>query len=180
MKTIIEKLSKQFNVTEITPQRPDLFFVTVPEKEAVSFITCLRDSENFSHLVFITAVDYIESSVFQLTYMLHNYEKKLDMGVRVKIDRNHPVMDSIHHLWAHAATYQRELKEMFGIDFPGSPGVDEPLLLEGWQEIPPMRRDFDTKAYVERTYFPRPGRKSYDPREFMKSRLYPDPEGDAT
>ncbi|WP_416208189.1 NADH-quinone oxidoreductase subunit C [Halomonas sp.] len=34
---------------------------------------------------------------------------------------------------------QRELKEMFGIDFPGSPRVDEPFVLESWDDIPPMR-----------------------------------------
>jgi NADH-quinone oxidoreductase subunit C len=63
---------------------------------------------------------------------------------------------------------------MFGIDFPGSPGVDESFILEGWQEIPPMRKDFDTAAYSEKTFFPREGRKTDDPKEYMKEKLYPD------
>jgi len=86
-------------------------------------------------------------------------------------------MASIHHLWKQAGTYQRELKEMFGIDFPGSPRVDDSFILEGWDNIPPMRRDFDTKKYSEETFFPRPGRESHDPETYMKSKLYP--EGDA-
>ncbi|MBN2781385.1 MAG: NADH-quinone oxidoreductase subunit C, partial [Candidatus Marinimicrobia bacterium] len=80
----------------------------------------------------------------------------------------------IHHLWKQAATYQRELKEMFGIDFPGSPRIDEPFILEGWQDIPPYRRDFDTKKYSEETYFPRPGRTTHDPADYMKQKLYPE------
>ncbi len=130
--------------------------------------------QGFTHLAFITAVDYIEDSQFQITYMLHNYEKHLDLGVRVLIDRDNPVMESIHHLWEHAATYQREWKEMFGIDFPGSPRVDEPMILEGWDGPPPYRRDFDTKKYSDETYFPRPGRVNHDPREYMKKKLYPE------
>jgi NADH-quinone oxidoreductase subunit C len=39
-----------------------------------------------------------------------------------------------------------------------------------------MRREFDTKKYSEETYFPRPGRKTNDPAEHMKKKLYPDEE----
>ncbi|WP_455383230.1 NADH-quinone oxidoreductase subunit C [Salinispira pacifica] len=87
-------------------------------------------------------------------------------------------MDSIHHLWAQAATYQRELKEMYGIHFPGSPRIDEEFALEGWNDVPPMRREFDTREYSEKTFFPRPGRKTHDPVEYMKQNMYPDPDGE--
>ena len=106
--------------------------------------------------------------------MLYNYKDNINLGVRVELDRNNPTMTTMHHLWAQMATYQRELKEMFGIDFPDSPRLDEPFILEGWDNIPPMRRDFDTKKYSEETYFPRPGRKTHDPAEYMKQKLYPD------
>jgi len=85
-------------------------------------------------------------------------------------------MTSAHHLWEQVATYQREIKEMFGINFPGSPRVDESFLLEGWDDVPPMRREFDTKEYSEKTFFPRPGRESNDPATYMKSKLYPNEE----
>ena len=122
----------------------------------------------------ISCADWIEKGEFQLTYILNHPEKKLDVGVRTFIDREEATTESIHHLWEHAPTFQREIKEMYGIDFPGSPRVDEPFLLEGWDNIPPMRRDFDTKKYSEETYFPRPGRGTNDPAEYMKQKLYPD------
>jgi NADH-quinone oxidoreductase subunit C len=106
--------------------------------------------------------------------MLHNYELHADVGIRVSIPRDGAVMDSIHDLWAQAATYQRELREMFGIDFPDSPRLYEPFALEGWDDIPPMRREFDTKRYSEETYFPRPGRQSEDPADYMRRKLYPE------
>jgi len=174
MKNLIERLKKQFKISEVVFQRDNEIFLTVEKMDAVSMITQLRDLEGFTHLVLLTAVDWLEEGYFQLTYLLNNYEKKTDLGVRVKIDRDEAEMTSIHHLWKTAATYQRELKEMFGIDFPGSPRVDESFILEGWDNIPPYRRDFDTKKYSEETYFPRPGRKTHDPAEYMKKKLYPE------
>lgn len=154
-------------------QSSDLAFVTVDPEAARHLILDLRDRFGFTHLVLLTAVDYIEEGRFLLTYLLHNYELHHDIGVQVPIGRDEATMESIHDLWAQAGTYQRELKEMFGIDFPGSPRVDEPFILEGWDEVPPMRREFDTKQYSETTYFPRPGRSTNDPADYMRQKLYP-------
>jgi len=176
MNDLIQRMQSRYPITNVHFQREDLVFCTVTKEQAVALITRLRDRENFRHLVFLTAVDYIERDIFQLTYLLHNYERHSDLGVRVEIDRAAPAMESIHHLWEQAATYQRELREMFGIDFPGSPRIEESFILEGWDSIPPMRKDFDTRKYSEETYFPRPGRKTEDPETYMKQQLYPESE----
>ena len=173
MKEILEKVKRVFPLQNIKKQRENLYFVETEKIHLVSLITNLRDINGFKHLVLLTAVDRIENGVFQLTYLLNNDELKIDLGVRVFLDRENAEMESIHHLWKQAATYQRELKEMFGINFPGSPRIDKNFILEGWEEIPPYRRDFDTKKYSEETYFPRPGRSTNDPSEYMKQKLYP-------
>jgi NADH-quinone oxidoreductase subunit C len=174
MKALIERLQQQFELADIHYQKAELIFLTTKKEQAIALITYLRDYENYTHLVFLTAVDFIETKQFQLTYMLHNYENQTDLGIRVLIVRDQPVMTSFHHLWAQAATYQRELHEMFGIGFPGSPRLAESFILEGWDNIPPMRRDFDTRKYSEETFFPRPGRQTHDPEQYMKSKLYPE------
>ena len=174
MKALIKRLKQKFSISDAVYQREDEVFVSVKKEDAVALITHMKGNEGFTHLVILTAVDWLEDGKFQLTYLLNNNTEKMDVGVRVFLDREQPEMESIHHLWKQAPTYQRELKEMFGIDFPGSPRIDEPFILEGWQEIPPYRRDFDTKAYTEETYFPRPGRKTHDPAEYMKQKLYPE------
>ena len=154
-------------------QRENVLFMKVEQDQAVPFITWLKELGGFGHLVLFTAVDFIEQELFQLTYLLHSYEQHHDIVVLVEIDRRKAEMESIHHLWPHAATYQQELFEMFGITFPGSPRLYEDFALEGWQGPPPMRRDFDTKEYSEKTYFPRPGRVTHDPATYMKEQLYP-------
>jgi NADH-quinone oxidoreductase subunit C len=173
MEQILRDLEGKFPGSRKETRRSDLAFVTVPRSFAVEAITWLRDSEGYSHLALISAVDYIEQNIFQLTYILHNRQNRCDIGLRVELERDEPVMESIHRLWATAQVYQRELKEMFGIDFPGSPRIDEPFILEGWREIPPMRRDFDTKKYSEETFFPREGRGTLDPKRVMEEKSYP-------
>jgi len=155
MEEILNRLEKRFEVKDKKIQRPNLAFITVPKDELIQVLTLLRDLEGFRHLVIISVVDWIE------------------IGVIVEIDRNEAVMDSIHHLWAAARVYQQEIREMYGIDFPGSPRVDEPFILEGWDNIPPMRRDFDTKKYAEETFFPREGRYSLEVEKVLEEKAYP-------
>lgn len=173
MKDLFDKLSLQFNLSEYVQQRPNLAFVTAVRHQLVSFLTSLRDTHHYTHLVFVTAVDWLESKQFQLTYMLHNYTTHNDLGIRVRLDRDNPVMETIHLLWEQGRVYQRELHEMFGINFPGSPGVEEPMILEGWQGPPVMRRDFDTAKYSLETYDHRQ-RDTKEPETYMKEKLYPE------
>ncbi len=174
MQTLYRQLKDRFQLGELTEQRDDLAFITVAQAQLRSLLLHLRDQEGYSHLVLLTAVDWIEDGQFQLTYLLSNREGGRDIGLRVMLSRDSATMESIHDIWPTAATYQRELREMFGIDFPDSPGVDEEFILEGWNDIPPYRRDFDTLKYSEETYGHRPGRESKDPAEYMQEQLYPD------
>jgi NADH-quinone oxidoreductase subunit C len=176
MKNLIARLKKHYKLTEPVYQRKDLSFVTARQDELRSLLVELRDKEGFTHLVLLTAVDWIEDGKFQLSYMLNNREADQTLTLRVMLDRDNAVGDTIHDLWPTAETYQRELREMFGIDFPGSPRVDDEFILEGWTDLPPYRRDFDSLAYSLQTYRERPGRVTHDPREHMKKHLYPDPK----
>lgn len=173
MKQLYDILSLQFTLSDFVQKRDDLAFVTGQKEQLVALLTCLRDCHDYTHLVTLTAVDWIETSRFQLTYLLHNYRTHSDLGIRIMLDRDNPVMSSIHFLWEQARVFQRELREMFGIGFPGSPGVEEPMILEGWQGPPVMRRDFDTMQYSLETYDHRP-RQTREPEQYMKEKLYPE------
>jgi NADH-quinone oxidoreductase subunit C len=173
MRDIYERLKALFPLGELTEQRPDLAFVTLSKEHLRPVLLHLRDREGFTHLVLLTAVDWLEEGQFQLTYLLCNRALKKDIGVRVMIPRENAEMESIHEVWPTAATYQRELREMFGIRFPGSPRLDENFILEGWHDIPPYRRDFDTLKFSTENFNHRPGRETHDPATYMKQQLYP-------
>lgn len=174
MRELHAKLKKLFPLGEFTEQRRNLAFVTVHREHLRSLLLELRDRHGFSHLALLTAVDWLEQNQFQLTYLLCNREKEVDLGLRVMLPREDASMESMHDIWPTTATYQRELREMFGIDFPGSPGVNDDFILEGWNDIPPYRRDFDTLKYSEESYNHRPGRETMDPAQYMKDQLYAD------
>lgn len=170
---LYNKLEAGFGVTGLEVKNQYQAFIKIKKDSAVALITYLKEVESYTHLSFFTAVDQIEKGEFELMYMLHSYKTNHDICVVVNINRDISQMESIHHLWPAVQTYQKELREMFGIDFPGSPGLMENFCLEGWDGIPPMRREFDTKAYCEETFYERPGRKTYDPTKYMKEKLYP-------
>ena len=174
MRALYERLLKTFPLGAFTEQRPDLAFLDVEREALRPLLVELRDRAGFTHLVLLTAVDWIEEDCFQLTYLLCDRPGRRDLGVRVRLPRTAATMDSLHDLWPTAAVYQRELREMFGIAFPGSPDINRDFILEGWTEIPPYRRDFDTLKYAQATFAPRPGRETRDPAEHMRAQLYPD------
>jgi len=177
MRALYDRLKALTPLGELTQQRPNLAFATLPAEFLRPALLHLRDLEGFTHLVLLTAVDWLEQGhencQFQLTYLLNNRAQNQDLGLRVMLPREGASMASIHDLWPTAATYQRELREMFGIDFPASPGVNEEFILEGWNDIPPYRRDFDTLKYANDNYAQRAGRETRDPETHMKQQLYP-------
>ena len=175
---MLDRLIQDFSITDITERRTGLTTCKIEKNNAERLIRELRDREGYTHLSFIACVDYIERGVFSIVYMLHNYTKKDSLGIHVEIDRDNAEMTSIHTLWAQAWTYQRELREMYGINFPGSPRLEEDFCLEGWDAMPPMRRDFDTAKYSTEQFGHREGRVSEVPREHMKTNLYPNRGGD--
>jgi NADH-quinone oxidoreductase subunit C len=121
MNAILERLGREFDITDVVARKPDgLTTLKIDSDSAETLIRELRDREGFTHLNFMTCIDYIEQGIFTLVYMLHNHQHSLTLGIHVDIPRDQPVMTSIHRLWAQAWTYQRELREMYGIDFPAA------------------------------------------------------------
>lgn len=172
MKEMIERIKSKFNAKDIKMQKDTLVFLTIEKKDMEGCILYLKEFEGYGNLTLMTAVDWIEKDQFELVYHLHNNSNRTDVSIKIFIERKDPSMVSINTLWAGAKVYEREIREMFGIDFPNCPRVNEPFALDGWTEIPPMRKDFDTRKYSEETYFPRPGRYTKDNVKQMEDKLY--------
>lgn len=129
------------------------------DKDQVSSILLFAKTQlGFIHLAHMTCIDWIKENQFELVYTIWSPEKKIHLFVMTRIDRENPVMENIDTIWHQANTYEREMREMFGIQFPGLTGEMD-FALEDWDEMPPMRKDFDTHQYAEQTYFQRPGRE---------------------
>jgi NADH-quinone oxidoreductase subunit C len=129
-----------------------------------------KEKLGYIHLVHFSCVDWIEDNQFELMYAIWHPEDKITIMTKVRIDRENPVAPNIDYMWMHAHTFEREIREMYGVQFPGLEAPKE-FILEDWEEMPPMRRDFDTMKYSVETYFSRPGREdAKDVRETIRQR----------
>ena len=105
--------------------------------------------EGWIQLSYLSAVDWLKDNEFEIVYVLMNWQKPLHIQVRTRVDRDNPVMPSILPIFPGAKYYERECHEFFGVKFPGNPDYEKQLILEEWDDMPPMRKDFDPKAYSD-------------------------------
>jgi NADH-quinone oxidoreductase subunit C len=137
--------------TEVIDQYQISFNVN---KEDVHHLLSTLKLDGWKQMSYLSAVDWIEDNEFELVYILMNWEKALHIQVRARIDRDSPVMESILPIYPGCKYYERECHEFFGIKFPGNPDYEKQLILEEWDDIPPLRKDFDPRVYSD-AHFPK-------------------------
>jgi NADH-quinone oxidoreductase subunit C len=131
-------------------QRKGRLVVTVPSAGAAAALIFLK-AHGFEHLAAISCTDWLEQQEFELVYHLWSYEDKIHLMLKTRLARENPQTVTVMPVFRHAQTYEREIHEMYGVRFEGNPRLT-PFLLDHWQGPPPMRRDFDTRQYVEDTF----------------------------
>ena len=166
---IVNKLIETFNLKP-KQKTANQIRVDVDKKLVSSVLLYLKNQQGFIHLNHISCVDWIEENQFELVYIVWNPKTKLTVMVHTRIERENAEMENIDTIWDQANTYEREFREMYGIEFPGLVGRKE-FILEDWTEMPPMRRDFDTQKYAQEVFEIRPGRENaQDVREELMKR----------
>jgi NADH-quinone oxidoreductase subunit C len=148
-----ELVESRFDVlkTEIIDQYQIAFEIN---KDDVHRVLSFLKMEGWIQLSYLSAVDWLKDNQFELVYILMNWEKPVHIQVRARIDREYPEMQSIITIFPGAKYYERECHEFFGVKFPGNPDYHKQLVLEGWDDIPPLRKDFDPRAYSD-AHFPK-------------------------
>jgi len=133
-----------------TVQKKGRLAVTVSKAGAVSALILLK-ARGFEHLSAISCTDWLEEGEFELVYHLWSYTDKIHVMLKTRLPRADSRTVTARAVFPHAQTYEREIHEMYGVDFEGNPRLT-PFLLDHWQGAPPMRRDFDTRQYVQDTF----------------------------
>lgn len=121
-------------------------------------LTYLKNS-GWRQLSLITGVDWIEERQFELVYNLFDWEQGLRMLLSMRIGRDKPQALTITNIYDGAQYYEREIHEFFGIEFIGNEDALKSLFLERWDDLPPLRKDFDSRAYSDKKYV----KRFYDP-----------------
>jgi NADH-quinone oxidoreductase subunit C len=154
-KSLKEKLESTFKDIRITIPEDSRIAVSAESDNILAILRFLKDA-GFNHLALLSAVDWIEDDCFELCFILTSYERDnevtgrqgLHIILKTRIPREKPQFKTTTGIFPNAEPYEREIHELFGINFEGHKRLT-PLLLEREYEIPPFRKDFDTRKYVE-------------------------------
>lgn len=124
----------------------------IVEPEIVHGLLSFLKTNGWIQLSYLSAIDWIDDNKFELVYIVFNWEKPVYIQVRAMIDRDNPVMNTVMPIYPGCKYYEREAHEFFGIKFPGNPDYEKQLILEEWDDMPPLRKDFDPQAYSDRKF----------------------------
>jgi NADH-quinone oxidoreductase subunit C len=131
--------------------------VHVPPDKALDVLSWLKEHRGFDMLVDITAVDYLEyrdaTDRFHVIYLLLNMTTKERLIVKVPVNLPDAALPSVVPLWKGADWMEREVYDMFGIDFTGHPDLRRILMPEEFTAFP-LRKDYPCKGFGERHNFP--------------------------
>jgi NADH-quinone oxidoreductase subunit C len=110
----------------------------------------LKTDLDFLYLVDITGVDYlgIKTPRYEVIYHIHRFGSDFDENVRIRLKVEIPEenlsIDSVTPVWSGANWLEREVYDMFGMDFVGHPDPRRILMPEDYEPFP-LRKDFDVR-----------------------------------
>jgi NADH-quinone oxidoreductase subunit C len=116
------------------------FLVAAPDS-VIPILDFLKLEADFDYLVDITAVDYPNRpDRFDLVYILYSFARNERIRVKSMISEAYRPASAVPvHLGAN--WLEREVFDMFGIEFAGHPDMRRILLPEEWEGYP-LRKDY--------------------------------------
>jgi NADH-quinone oxidoreductase subunit C len=109
----------------------------------------LRDEPGlaFNFLSDVTAVDlYPNEPRFEVVYHLLSLQNAGRLRLKVRVNGEDPRVDSLVSVYPSANAFEREVFDLFGIQFTGHPYLRRILMPEDW-EGHPLRKDYPTEGY---------------------------------
>ena len=117
---------------------------TVDRKRLLETMVFLKEDHDFDYLVDLTALDYLgDEDRWCLVYHLFSHSSKLLVRVKSRLGEGE-VAPSVSSIWKSANWMEREVFDMFGIEFTGHPDLKRILLPDDWNGHP-LRKDYDIK-----------------------------------
>jgi NADH-quinone oxidoreductase subunit C len=125
--------------------------------QVLELLAFLRNDCAMDMLVDVTAVDYQEypgaRDRYGVVYALANTSTGERVFVKVYLNDPSPRLPSVVSLWNGANWLEREVYDMFGIQFEGHPDLRRILLPDEFTAFP-LRKDYPLRGRGERHNFP--------------------------
>jgi NADH-quinone oxidoreductase subunit C len=134
-----ERLQSAFPTGQAGVSADGIPYVLVPTDEILDVLQRCRDDLGYTRWIDLTAVDDLEAEPrFELQYLL--YSMTDHRWLRIKTQTNERVA-SVTEVFAGANWYEREVFDLFGIEFDGHPNLTRIMMPDDW-EGHPLRRDY--------------------------------------
>lgn len=144
MSEVIEQSVRQAipdAITESTTTPDGILTLKVAAEHIRQVCRLLKETPGllFNYPADITAVDWNDR--IEVVYHLTALESNSKVVLRVDLDRDNPVLDSVTPVWKGANWQEREVYDLFGVDFKDHPDMRRILLPEDWKGYP-LRKDY--------------------------------------
>jgi NADH-quinone oxidoreductase subunit C len=106
----------------------------------------LREGAGFERLSAVTAVDWWPREPrFEIVYFLHSIKnnKRLRFVVRAKESDS---IESVSRIWRSANWYEREVFDLFGVQFYNHPNLERIMMPVDWEGYP-LRKDYPVHGH---------------------------------
>ncbi|MBL0146394.1 MAG: NADH-quinone oxidoreductase subunit C [Chitinophagaceae bacterium] len=100
-----------------------------------------EDALYFDFLSCLTCVDW--KTHLTMVYHLDSTKYRHTIVVKVKLDAAKPEIETVSTIWKTAESHEREVYEMFGVNFLNHPDLRLMILPDGWEGKNPLRKDFE-------------------------------------
>ena len=98
-------------------------------------------SVEFDYLFCVTCIDW--KTHLTMVYHLTSTKFRHNIVVKSKLNFSNPVIETVSDIWRTANFHEREVYEMFGVNFLHHPDLRLLILPDGWEGKRPMLKDFD-------------------------------------
>ncbi len=150
MRNIILTLKSKFGVEILKEEKKQIWLKA--DKKNLLKICSLIKKNGFNFFSSLTAVDILEKNVIELIYHIWSEEKKTILNIKIKIDRERPEISSVSNVYDASQIHEREIRELFGVNFLGNPDLSS-LFLEDWSGPAPFLKSFDWRNYVRKKFY---------------------------
>lgn len=117
--------------------------VNVEVADWKNFAQQLRSNSHlsFDYLFCLTCIDW--KTHLTMVYHFESTASRHNIVVKVKLDAAKPEIDTVSDIWQTANFHEREVYELFGVNFLNHPDLRLLILPDGWENKNPLRKDFD-------------------------------------
>ena len=160
-KKINSELTTKINESKISHEHVYLNIDSEDLLDVTLFLKTNKDTK-FRQLIDITAVDYPENiQRFKLVYLLLSHEKNQRILIDFKVKENE-IVPSLTSIFPSANWMEREVFDMYGIEFKDHPDLRRILTDYGFKGHP-LRKDFPLTGHNEVRYSEDEKKVIYEP-----------------